>query len=173
MAAEETSDIAELGRTYERIARSLRQTLALKAKLKHDREAATKTATSAPEPAPAGPLAKARRVRDVRAAVTRVIWNEAESADDATAIEESFEDLLLDEVLRGDVCAESLDDLMASYPPGTRPVDRGRRRLGDLPRSAGTGGRSGRRAGADELRVTPPKACKILAGSRWIDRAGA
>ena len=42
MAAEEASDIAELGRTYQRVARSLRQTLALKAKLKHDRETAAK-----------------------------------------------------------------------------------------------------------------------------------
>ena len=38
MAAEETSDIAELGRTYQRMARSLRQTLALKAKLARERE---------------------------------------------------------------------------------------------------------------------------------------
>lgn len=38
MAAEATAEIADLGRTYQRLARSLRQTLALKAKLKHDRE---------------------------------------------------------------------------------------------------------------------------------------
>jgi hypothetical protein len=38
MAAEESSEIAELGRTYQRMSRSLRQTLALKAKLARDGE---------------------------------------------------------------------------------------------------------------------------------------
>ena len=112
MAAEDTAEIAELGGTYQRVARSLRQTLALKAKLKRDRETAAKTAAPAPA-APAGPLAVARRVRDVRAAVTRVIWNEAENADDATFIEESLDEMLTDELLRGDLCAESLDDHVA------------------------------------------------------------
>lgn len=36
MAAEEASEIAELGRTYQRMARSLRQTLALKAKMSRE-----------------------------------------------------------------------------------------------------------------------------------------
>ena len=36
MAAEEASEIAELGRAYQRFARSLRQTLALKARLKRE-----------------------------------------------------------------------------------------------------------------------------------------
>jgi hypothetical protein len=40
MAAEESSEIAELGRTYQQMSRSLRQTLALKAKLARDRESA-------------------------------------------------------------------------------------------------------------------------------------
>jgi hypothetical protein len=106
MAAEEVSEIAELGRTYQRIARSLRQTLALKAKLKRDREAAIKT----PPPAPTSPVAAARRVRELRQAVTRVIWNEAEDADSATYMEETLEDLLTVEMLRDGFCAESLDD---------------------------------------------------------------
>ena len=50
MAAEETSDIAELGRTYQRMARSLRQTLALKAKLAREREAAEAAAAETPPP---------------------------------------------------------------------------------------------------------------------------
>ncbi|HEY0648801.1 hypothetical protein [Phenylobacterium sp.] len=37
MAAEDASDIADLGRTYQRLARSLRQTLALKARLQSQR----------------------------------------------------------------------------------------------------------------------------------------
>ena len=68
MAAEESSEIAELGRTYQRVARSLRQTLALKAKLKRDREAAAK---DAPKGRPGG-LAVTRRIRELRQAVTRV-----------------------------------------------------------------------------------------------------
>lgn len=38
MAAEDASEIAELGRTYQRMSRSLRQTLALRAKLARERE---------------------------------------------------------------------------------------------------------------------------------------
>jgi len=38
MAAEDASEIAEMGRTYQRMSRSLRQTLALKAKLARERE---------------------------------------------------------------------------------------------------------------------------------------
>jgi hypothetical protein len=78
MAAEEASDIAELGRTDQRIARSLRQTLALKAKFKREREADAKD--TAP-PATKGPMASAGRVREVRAAVARVAWNDAEADD--------------------------------------------------------------------------------------------
>jgi hypothetical protein len=40
MAAEDASEITELGRTYQRMSRSLRQTLALKAKLARERESA-------------------------------------------------------------------------------------------------------------------------------------
>ena len=78
MAAEEVSEIAELGRTYQRIARSLRQTLALKARLTREqaqgvRDATAKDAASPSAPLPSGGVAVARRLREVRAAVTRVI----------------------------------------------------------------------------------------------------
>ena len=49
MAAEANAEIAELGRTYQRLARSVRQTVALKAKLTREREAA---ARAAPAPKP-------------------------------------------------------------------------------------------------------------------------
>jgi hypothetical protein len=109
MAAEESSEIAELGRTYQRVARSLRQTLALKAKLKRDRETAAKDA----KPPRPGGVALARRVREVRAAVTRVIWTEAESADSATDLEEALDDRLTVEMLSDDFCDEPLDDHVA------------------------------------------------------------
>jgi hypothetical protein len=109
MAAEAASEIAELGRTYQRIARSLRQTLALKAKLKRDREAAAKDAP----PRPPGGVAVARRIRELRQAVSRVIWAEAESADYATHMEEAFEDVLTREMLSDRFCDEPLDDHVA------------------------------------------------------------
>ena len=111
MAAEEASEVAELGRTYQRLARSLRQTLALKAKLKHEREAAAKDAPKDTPAAPGG-VAVARRLREVRQAVTRVIWNEAER-DEAPDYEDALDELLNDECLRGAVCVETLDDHVA------------------------------------------------------------
>jgi hypothetical protein len=113
MAAEETSDIAELGRTYQRIARSLRQTLALKAKLKRDRETAQIAgAKDAPPRAPGG-VAVVRRIRELRTAVARVIWAEAESPDHGTTIEAEFEDLVAHEMSTDAFCEEPLDDHVA------------------------------------------------------------
>jgi hypothetical protein len=111
MAAEETSEIAELGRTYQRIARSLRQTLALKAKLKRDRQAAD-AAPAGPKTPPGG-VAVARRLKELRAAVTRIIWNEYESPDDATLVEEELDDIITREMLGDGFCDENLDDHVA------------------------------------------------------------
>ena len=73
MAADEVSEIAELGRTYQRIARSLRQTLALKARLKREQAQAARDAAAANDaPGPPGGLAVARRARDVRGGCPRV-----------------------------------------------------------------------------------------------------
>jgi len=108
MAAEEASDIAELGRTYQRIARSLRQTLALKAKLKREREASAK---DAPPVKPSG-VAVARRIRDLRQAVTRIIWSEVER-DETPDYEEALEELITDELRLDSFIAEPLDDHVA------------------------------------------------------------
>ena len=110
MAAEDAAEIAELGRTYQRVARSLRQTQALNAKLKRDQEAAKDVA---PAKAPTGPVAVARSVRELRQAVTRVIWNEAEGPDDATFMEETLDELMTHQMLRDGFCAEPLDDHVA------------------------------------------------------------
>jgi hypothetical protein len=116
MAAEETSELAELGRTYQRIARSLRQTLALKAKLKRDREDAA--AKPAPAPKPPGGVAVARRLRELRQAVTRVIWTEAERREELDFVEfmeEGLEDGLTTEVRSDRFCDETLDDHVARF----------------------------------------------------------
>ena len=111
MAAEEAGEIAELGRTYQRIARSLRQTPALKAKLKRDRETASRE--PAPPAARPGGVAVARRIRDLRQALARIVWDEAEGADHATDLEEEAHDLVTREMLGEAFCAEPLDDHVA------------------------------------------------------------
>jgi hypothetical protein len=110
MAAEEAGEIAELGRTYQRIARSLRQTLALKAKLKRDREAAAREPAAKARP---GGVAVARRLRELRQALARIVWDEAEDADHATDLEEEAQDLVTREMLGEAFCAEPLDDHVA------------------------------------------------------------
>jgi hypothetical protein len=110
MAAEDVSEIAELGRTYQRFARSLRQTLALKSRFKRELEQAARQGL--PKPPPPGGLAVARRVRDVRAAVVRVIWDEAEREERAD-FEEQLDDLISVERMLDTFAAEPLDDQVA------------------------------------------------------------
>ena len=131
MGAEEAGEIAELGRTYQRIARSLRQTLALKAKLKRDREAAAKDAPNAPARPPGG-LAVARRLGELRAAVARVIWDEAER-EEAPFVEEALEELIADEMRADSFCAEPLDDHVARICLMLDLSPRGAERWRELP----------------------------------------
>ena len=135
MAAEDASDIAELGRTYQRIARSLRQTLALRAKLKGEREQA---ARDAPPIKPSGHTV-ARRARDLREAVTRVIWNEAEPADYPDYAEEALDELIAEECRRDDFCAEPLDDHVARVCELLDLSPEAAARWRDLPDPSGSG----------------------------------
>ncbi|HET6971011.1 MAG TPA: hypothetical protein VFH92_07800 [Phenylobacterium sp.] len=96
MATDDKTEVVELSRAYQGVARSLRQTLALRAQLKRDRAAAAKA-----DPAPAAPIdwVRVRRRQDqLRAAVCRVIWDEteSESEDEATLL-----DVLQEELRRG------------------------------------------------------------------------
>ena len=113
MAADEVSEIAELGRTYQRVARSLRQTLALKAKLKADREAVARTLAQTAQARPPAASAVARRNRELHEAVSRVIWSEAESPDAATFLEEMLDDVLTQEMLDEAFCDAPLDNHVA------------------------------------------------------------
>ena len=80
MAAEVPAEIADLSRTYHRVARSLRQTLALKAQLKRQQ---MQDRSHAPPPPQTGSDRRRlnQRCDDLRDAVARVAWNEHEAND--------------------------------------------------------------------------------------------
>ncbi|HEY0646585.1 MAG TPA: hypothetical protein VGD44_01735, partial [Phenylobacterium sp.] len=136
MAAEEASEIAELGRTYQRMARSLRQTLALKAKLAREREAAAPKA--APKARPEWPdellqplTPKARgHVERVHAAVMPFIEREKSDwweLDEAAAYEiliELAHDPAFADTPVDDLVAAVLDamDLPAPDAPPSEPT---------------------------------------------------
>ena len=74
----------------------------------------------------------ARRLREMRAAVVRVIWDEAER-EDAPFVEEALEELIAHE-MRGDgFCAEPLDDHVARVCLMLDLSPRGAERWRDLP----------------------------------------
>lgn len=73
MAAEEPAEVAGLARAYQKAARSLRQSIALKHRIRRDVAQASR---SAPSPEEAGRVEQ--RAKIVRKAVTRVIFAEAE-----------------------------------------------------------------------------------------------
>ncbi len=77
-AAEDPDTANELARSYQRCARSYRQTLALKARLARDLAAAERAAAAA---TPREDARIRRRVDDVREAVERVIWAEQEALE--------------------------------------------------------------------------------------------
>ena len=114
MAAEEAGEIAELGRTYQRFARSLRQTLALKARLRREQQQDARAAANEtpPQPARPGGVAVARRIREVREGVTRVVWDEVEREERDDCLE-TLEYTIAEECLRDSFCAEPLDDHIA------------------------------------------------------------
>ena len=76
-AAEDADEANRLARSYQRAARSYRQTLALKARLKRDLAAADQAVANTPRPKPGG-AAIARRIGEVRTALLRLAWDEAE-----------------------------------------------------------------------------------------------
>jgi len=144
MDAEGADEVADLGRAYQRLARSLRQTLALKAKLKLDRERAARDAIDhrvrhspvgtyrpfAPG-APDSPSGDAgppgarlnwtglKRLDELRAAALRVAWREAETeAAEAERPEgaESALDIFLN-------WSEAIDEALLEDGFGDAPLD--------------------------------------------------
>ncbi len=73
MAAEAPAEVADLARSYQRVARSLRQSIALRHRIRRDIAQAARGG-----PSPEETARVERRVATVRKAVTRVIFTETE-----------------------------------------------------------------------------------------------
>lgn len=143
MAAEEASEIAEAGRTYQRMARSLRQTLAVKARLAREREAAeaARPRRAVPPLVHEGlrPLDAARRahIERVRDAVTP--YFEAEHPDWDELDEAMVYDILItlaqedDEFLDTPVEALVAHVIKELPPPDAEPAHGEPPRPGDPP----------------------------------------
>jgi len=115
-AAETPEARVEQVKAFHTISRSVRQTVALEARLVRqqalDAREAERTAVAAPPRKPGG-VELSRRIGAVRDAMTRVIWHEAEDADAGNWMEEMLEEELLAALQRDDFCAEPLDDHIA------------------------------------------------------------
>ena len=109
MATTETEEVTDLARAYQRIARSVRQSLALLERVKRDQAQALREAPpkpTGPPPPPRDPARIAERVEAVETGVRRVVWNEFEGGDD-----EDWEEAgKLLEILRGRLDRDSQDD---------------------------------------------------------------
>lgn len=133
LAADDDKAVADLGRAYQRLGRSLRQTLALRARLARERE---QDLMDAPPPARPTGAAISRRLRELRGALRRIAWTEAEREVELEAAEreeageaapetrlsrteiygqicEDVEDVVVREMLQGGFCDEPLDDHVA------------------------------------------------------------
>ncbi|WP_293676576.1 hypothetical protein [uncultured Phenylobacterium sp.] len=137
-AAEDGEEASRLARSYQRAARSYRQTLALKARLKRDLAAAARVQAQTPRPKPGG-AAIARRIGELRTALLRLAWDEAErpeddapetEAPDAQDVAQAFgwhrqdvEGVITEACLQDSFCDDPLDDHVArlaldiGFPP--------------------------------------------------------
>jgi hypothetical protein len=113
MAAEMPADIADLARTYQRISRSLRQNLALKAKLRRERLA---DAGHKPPPAAshldADRMARAHRFDEIAQAVLTTARSEGLEDAECEAAFERFQAEAWDWTEKPDFMEEPLTDLI-------------------------------------------------------------
>ena len=125
LAAQDNDEANRLARSYQRAARSYRQTLAAKARLKRDLAAAARVAADTPRPKPGG-AAVARRIGELRGALLRLSWDEAERpetedetvdfADAARTLgwyRQEVEGIIGEACARDDFCDAGLDDHVA------------------------------------------------------------
>jgi hypothetical protein len=82
LSTEDPTEVANLARAYQRVSRSMRQSLALHARLKRER---LRDARENPPPPPRKPARDERRIAErqeaLRAPVQRVVWAEYEHAE--------------------------------------------------------------------------------------------
>jgi hypothetical protein len=157
LACEDNDEACRLARSYQRAARSYRQTLAVKARLKRDlaqaQAAIAQVQAGTPRPKPGG-AAIARRIGELREALLRLSWDEAERPEDEMpdgsiiydSPEEAFADsrqsvelVITEECLKATFCDEPLDDHVArlALGMGFRPAEIARwRDLPDPPKAA-------------------------------------
>lgn len=102
LAAETPEATSELALAFHRISRSVRQTLALEAKLERDRARQDREVRA--EAMREHEVRVARRKAQVRIAVERAVWTEAEGAEAELLVDE-LDDLLEAEVLSDDFMA--------------------------------------------------------------------
>jgi hypothetical protein len=117
MAAGDAAEMAALGRAYQRLGRSLRQTIALRDRLRRQRRQDARNDPSPPlalseTPPPADEVRIARRKTELCAAVRRVIWNETE-VERQDYLCELLDRRLDDARLPDDFGASPLDDHIA------------------------------------------------------------
>jgi len=150
MATEDPTEVANLARAYQRVARSARQSIALHARLKRERERAERDAP--PPPSPPKPARDERRIEArreaVHAAVCRVAWSEYEGcdADEDLDDRDMFLDLIRDVLIKaarhdtfglieeaGDWVVEPLDDHIARVCAELELPEEAARAWRDLP----------------------------------------
>jgi hypothetical protein len=132
MAAEDAAEIAELGRTYQRMSRSLRQTLALKAKLARDGELHRIRTTPiglTPHQARTRRLTPAVRAHIDRAAAEILAFIERETETDdfshigETEVYEILVDIARDEAFLDMPVVELLDRVLEVLDPEPDELD--------------------------------------------------
>ena len=139
LACEDNAEAGGLMRDYQRAARSYRQTLAVKARLKRDLSAAARMQATTPRPRPGG-VAVARRIGELRTALLRVAWDEAERTEaEAAWYRQEIEGNIAEDRRKDDFAGEPLDDHVArmALDLGFKPDESARwRDLPDPPQAA-------------------------------------
>ena len=113
-AAETAAEVRDLALAYQRITRGIRQIIALEAKLDSDQRLAARQARADAEDQ--AKAARDRRRTQLRQAMTRLIWDEADRKDDDAEAQTLFVDLenLLDpNVLPDDFTLTAIDAQIA------------------------------------------------------------